>query len=124
MKHKYLIDDPNLVIHVEYTDSYIKVYRALYRFPDYIPISKKDYLTIVKSIRDVIILGEDIEFKHSNFGSTVFFIKNFCCQLSLEQEKVTLRTKKLDFMFETKGLEYHKKEELLRQVDGILIRGL
>ena len=76
--HRYLIDDPNLPIYIDYNKFLIEVYRPLYRFDGHTPISKNDYITIVKSIRDVIIFGEDIEFQYYRFGNIVYYIKNFC----------------------------------------------
>lgn len=124
MKHKYLIDDPELSIYIDYKDYYIEVFRPLYRFSGYTPISRDDYLTIINSIRNVIILGEDIEFKYFSYGAIGYFIKNFCCQLFIEPERVLLKSRNLDFMYQPNILESHKKEGILEKVDSILIKGL
>ena len=122
--HRYLIDDPNLPIYIDYNKFLIEVYRPLYRFDGHTPISKNDYITIVKSIRDVIIFGEDIEFQYYRFGNIVYYIKNFCCQLFIEPNTIVLKSGEVMFLNEPKTLESHKKESLLEKVDNILIRGL
>jgi hypothetical protein len=123
-KSHYLIDDLNLPIYIDYNKVLIEVYRPLYRLDGHKLISKNDYLTIVKSIRDVIIFGEDIEFQYYRFGKMVYFIKNFYCQLSLEPNRMILNSRNLEFLNEPKNLEDYQKEDLLEKVDNISIRGL
>lgn len=122
--HRYLIDDPILPIYIDYNEFSIEVFRPLYRFSGHTPISKSDYLTIVKSIRDVIILGEDIDFQYYRFGNIVYFIKDFCCQLFIEPDKIIFKSGELMFLHEPKALESHKKEDILKKVDSIIIRSL
>lgn len=127
-KSHYLIDDPNLPIYIDYNKVLIEVYRPLYRLEGHALMSKNDYLTIVNSIRDVIIFGEDIEFQYYRFEGIVYSIKysikNFCCQLWIEPNRIKLRSRNLEFLNEPENLEDYQKEDLLKKVDNILIRGL
>lgn len=119
-----LVSDTDLGIYITWDDTSIEIYRVLYRLDDHLPISKNDYLTIIKSIKDSFTLDSDIEYQNTRFGVPLYFLKSFCSQLLIQENMITFRVGELEFLNEPVFLDSYKKESVLQRLDNVALFGL